>query len=321
MQWSKVRQALRGNLGLRLVALLLAISLWLFVNVGQRDAEVSLRIPIVYRHLPAGLIIVNTRPEFVDLSVSGPGTLLSLLDPDRLTLRLDLAGVAPGEADFNIGPERFNIPRQTRVMRISPAQIRLEIDQLATRELPVHLNISGVVAKGYTISAQEIKPPAVKISGPLRDVSQMQRIETAPLDVSRASADVSRDLNLINPGWLKASVEQVAVTVKVQEVIGDRRFRGVPIQVRDTAYKFSLDPPQAELTVRGPTLKLAALSLDSAVYVDARATEPGLHELPVQVDLAKGLELVHQTPLKAKLLLLAKKKTNGQVERRSHAKR
>lgn len=294
-------------MGLRFVAVLLAIGLWLFVNVGQRDSEVSLRVPIVYRRLPSGLMIVNSPAGFVDLTVSGPATLLSLLDPDRLTLRLDLAGVAPGEADFNIAPERFSIPRQTRVTRISPAQIRLEIDQFATRELPVHLNISGMLAKGYTISAEEIKPPAVKISGPLHDVSQLQRVETAPLDVSGASADISRAVNLISPGWLKASVEQVEATVKVKEVIGDRRFRGVPIQVRDTVYKFSLDPPQAEVTVRGPILKLAALSLDTAVYVDARGTEPGLHELPVQVDLSQGLELVHQTPLKAKVLLLAKK--------------
>lgn len=294
-------------MGLRLVALLLAIGLWMFVNVGQRDAEVSLRVPIVYRRLPAGLMIVNAHPDFVDLTVAGPATLLSLLDPDRLTLRLDLAGVAPGQADFNIGPERFSIPRQTRVMRISPAQIRLDIDQFASRDLPVHLNVSGSPAKGYTISAEQITPPIVKITGPLHDVSQMQRVESAPLDVSGASADIARDVNLITPAWLKASVEQVAVTVKLQEVIGDRRFRGVQIQVRDTGYKFTLEPRQAEVTVRGPVRKLANLSLGGAVYVDASGAQPGLHELPVQVALAQGLELVHQTPLKAKLFLLSKR--------------
>ncbi|MGD0075433.1 MAG: CdaR family protein [Candidatus Binataceae bacterium] len=307
IQWSKVRQALQANMGVRFVALLLAIGLWMFVNVGQRDAEVSLRVPIIYRRLPTGLMIVNSTPLFVDLTVSGPATLLSLLDPDRMTLRLDLAGVTPGEADFNIGPERFNIPRQTRVTRISPAQLRLEIDQLVTRQLPVHLNISGTVAKGYTISAEEINPPTVNISGPQHDVSQLQRVETAQLDVSGASASISRDVNLISPGRLRASVDRAQATVKVDEIIGDRKFRGIQIQVRDTNYKFSLDPPEAEVTVRGPMVKLAALKLDSAVYVDARGTDPGLHELPVRVDLSQGLELVHQTPLTAKVLLLAKR--------------
>ncbi len=75
IQWSKVRQALRANMGARFVALLLAIGLWMFVNVGQRDAEVSLRVPIIYRRLSAGLMIVNSTPSFVDLTVSGPATL------------------------------------------------------------------------------------------------------------------------------------------------------------------------------------------------------------------------------------------------------
>jgi len=313
MQWLKLRQAFRRNLGLRVISLMLAFVLWLFVNVGQRDSETSLRVPIVYRRLPSGLMVVNSRPDYVDITVSGPGTLLSLLDPDRLTLRLDLAGVAPGEADFNIGPERFNIPRQTRILRISPAQIRLEIDQLGTRELPVHLNVSGDVAKGYKISSQQTNPPTVRITGPLRDIRQMQRIETAPLDVSGASADVTHPINLINPGWLRASVEQVDANVKIKEVITDRRFRGVQIQVRDTDYKFSLDPRQADVIVRGPVLKLNGLKLDNAVYVDAHGTEPGLHELPVQIDLSQGLELVHQNPVKAKLLLLAKKNNSSHV--------
>jgi YbbR domain-containing protein len=313
MQWLKLRQAFRRNLGLRVISLMLAFVLWLFVNVGQRDAETALRVPVVYRRLPSGLMVVNARPDYVDLTVSGPGTLLSLLDPDRLTLRLDLAGVAPGEADFNIGPERFNIPRQTRILRISPAQIRLEIDQLGSRELPVHLNVAGAAEKGYRVSSQETKPSTVKITGPLRDIRQMQRIETAPLDIAGATKDVSRAINLINPGWLRASVEQVDATVKINEVIADRRFRGVPIQVRDSDYKFSLSPRQAEVTVRGPVLKLTGLKLDNAVYVDARGTEPGMHELPVQIDLSQGIELVHQNPVKAKLQVLAKKNNSSHV--------
>ncbi|HTY54829.1 MAG TPA: CdaR family protein [Candidatus Binataceae bacterium] len=288
---------------------MLAIGLWMFVNVGQRDDEVSLRIPVVYRHLPSGLMVVNTRPDFVDLTISGPATLLSLLDPDRLTLRLDLAGVSPGEADFNIGPDRFDLPHQTRILRISPAQIRLDVDQLASRELPVHLNTSGTVAKGYTVAGLEVNPPMIKITGPLRDIRQMEEVGTAPLDIAGASADVARTVNLITPGWLRVSAEQVSATVRIKEVIEDRRFRAVQIQVRDTDYKSSVDPRQADVIVRGPALKLSALNLSKSVYVDARGTEPGLHEVPVQVDLSQGIELVHQTPLKAKLLLLKKRQS------------
>ena len=321
MQWSKVRQTVERNMTLRVIALLLAVGLWLFVNAGQRDAEIALQVPVVFRGLPASLMIVNQHPEFVNLVVSGPRTLLSLLDPGRLTLRLDLTGITPGEADFNVGPDRFNLPRQTRIERISPAQIKLDIDQLVSRELPVHLSVSGRVANGYTISAVDVKPPTVTVTGPRRDAGRLLKIDTAPFDVSDASADISRRVNLINPGrLLKVSIEEVAVTVRLQEIVADRRFRELEIRVRDAAEEYRVEPHQAEVTVRGPVLKLSSLSLDGAVYVDARGAGPGLNELPVKVELPEGVELVHQTPLTVKLRSLAKG-TNRSVEKRSNGKR
>lgn len=308
-------------MGLRVISLLVAVGLWLFVNAGQRDAEVSLQIPVAYRDLPAKLMIVNAHPEFVNLVVSGPSTLLSLLDPDRLTLRLDLAGVTPGEADFNIGPDRFSIPHQTRIERISPAQIRLDIDQLASRELPVHLSVSGRAARGYTISTVEVKPTTVTVIGPGRDVSRMQKLETAPFDVNGASADVSRQVSLINPsGLLRLSTGQVAATVRLQEAVADRRFRELEIRVRDAAKEYGIEPHRAEVTVRGPMNKLSTLNLDGAVYVDALGAGPGLNELPVKVDLPEGIALVRQTPLKVKLRLFAKA-ANRSVGKRSNGKR
>ena len=56
-------QRVRRNLGLRAIAFLLAIGLWFFVNAGQRGALAPMRVPISYRALPAGLVIVNQRPD------------------------------------------------------------------------------------------------------------------------------------------------------------------------------------------------------------------------------------------------------------------
>jgi len=321
MRGSNVKQAPARNIGLRVISLLVAIGLWLLVNAGQRDAEVSLQIPVAYRGLPANLMIVNAHPEFVNLVVSGPSTLLSLLDPDRLTLRLDLAGVTPGEADFNIGPDRFSVPHQTRIERISPAQIRLDIDQLASRELPVHLSVTGRAARGYTISAVDVKPSTVTVTGPGRDVSRLQKLETVPFDVNGASEDVSRQVSLINPGGLlRLSTGQVVATVRLQEVVADRRFRELEIRVRDAAQEYGIEPHRAEVTVRGPASKLSTLKLDGAVYVDAQGAGTGLNELPVKVDLPEGIALVRQTPLKVKLRLMAKG-PNRSVGKRSDGKR
>jgi YbbR domain-containing protein len=177
-------QRARRNLGLRAIALVLAIGLWFFVNAGQRGALAPMRVPISYRQLPHGLVIVNQRPDFVQIEIRGPRTLLSLLDPDRLTLRLDLSAVTMGQAVFRIGPEMFNVPRQTDVTRISPSQIVLDIDRTIERQVPVRVNVQGLPAHGYGVESVKANPPGVTVRGPSRFVAHIDNVQTSPIEVN-----------------------------------------------------------------------------------------------------------------------------------------
>ena len=235
-------QRVRRNLGLRAIALLLAIGLWFFVNAGQRGVLAPMRVPISYRQLPAGLVIVNQRPEFVQIEVRGPRTLLSLLDPDRMLLRLDLSGVTLGQAVFKIGPEMFNVPRQTDVTRISPSQIVLDIDRIADRQIPIHVNVQGQPAAGYRVASAKANPPAATVRGPSRFVFHADSVQTSPVEVNGAKADVAQPVSLAPPS------DRVTITgpqaaeamVSIDEIIADREFRGLAVEVRDTDYKVKI---------------------------------------------------------------------------------
>ncbi len=74
----------------------------------------------------------------VKIQVTGPRTLLSLLAPDRLAVRLDLSGIGAGQASFRINPSMFDVPRQTTVTGISPSEVLLDIDRVQQREVPIH---------------------------------------------------------------------------------------------------------------------------------------------------------------------------------------
>lgn len=301
----KLAEYLTRNAALRVIAVALAIGLWLFVNTGQHEAQTSLVVPVSYRRLPPGLMIVNQHPDFVEVLVSGPRTLLSLLDPGRLELRLDLTGVAPGQASFRISPEMFNVPRQTGVTRVSPSQIVLDIDRLLTRQVRVHLNVVGATAKGYKVAEVSLKPAAVTVTGPARDVSRMEAIESEPFDLKGASEPVEGDADLvIPPGPIKVSEGQVMARVAFEEVMGEREFRTVDVQVRDPQGKYRLYTRHVAVTIHGPVLKLDRLSLGGMVYVEARDAEPGLHELPLQADLPDNMQVLRYSPDKVRLRIL-----------------
>ena len=291
-------QRVRRNLGLRAIAVLLAIGLWFFVNAGQRGVLAPMRVPISYRQLPHGLVIVNDHPESVQVEVRGPRTLLSLLDPDRMLLRLDLSGVTPGQAVFKIGPEMFNVPRQTDVTRISPSQIVLDIDRIAERQVPIRVDVQGQPAPGYHVVSAKANPPTVMVHGPSRFVFHTDSVQTSPIEVNGAKADIAQPVSLAPPS------DRVTITgsqaaeamVSIDEIIADREFRGLPVEVRDTDYKVKVQPAKVAVTVRGPVNQLSGLNLHGSVYVTAEDVEPGLRDLPLQIDLPDGIQLVRANP-------------------------
>lgn len=306
------------NLGLRALALAIAIGLWLFVNAGQRSAIEPLRVPISYRSLPAGMVIVSRPPDFVEIQVTGPRTLLSLLDSDRLTVRLDLSGVAPGQASFKITPSMFKVPHQTTITSVSPSEVVLDIDRVIQRELPVHVDVTGTPATGYQVAGAQAKPPLVTVIGPSRYLRQVNQIDTEPFDVRGLAADTERRVDLENPNaTLALATVRVDARVSIGEKISDREFRGLHIVVRDSDYKFRVNPSHVGITVRGPALKIAELDPKTLAYVDAKELLPGYHEVPVLVNLPDGMQVVRQSPDKVRLRLYREKRSTASDEHAS----
>ncbi len=306
-------QRIRRNLGLRAIAIVLAIGLWFFVNAGQRGALAPMRVPISYRALPIGLAIVNQRPDFVQIEVRGPRTLLSLLDPDRMVLRLDLSGVTVGQAVFKIGPEMFNVPRQTDVTRISPSQIVLDIDRIVDRQVPIRVSIQGQPAAGYRVKLAKANPPAATVRGPSRFVFHTDSVRTSPVDVNGAKADINQPVSLSPPGDRVTVLgpQTVEAAVSIGEIIADREFRGLPIEVRDTDYKVKVEPQRIAITVRGTLNQLSGLDLRGSVFASAEDMEPGAHNLTVQIELPDGIQLVRAIPGNVRVRLYRQKRAGS----------
>ncbi len=304
------------NIGLRVISLIIAAGLWLFVNAGQRNAVETLDVPIDYSKLPAGLVVVNSPPSFVKIEVTGPRTLLSLLDPERLAVKLNLSGIGSGEASFKISPGMFPMPRQTTVTNVSPPEVVLDVDRIVQRDVPVHVDLQGPVGNGYEIVGSSTIPPMVMAIGPSRFVGPLRQINTLTLDVRGASADVDRRVNLESPGpAIALGTTTVDAKVAVKEKIADREFHGLPVGVRDSDYRFRVNPTRASVTVRGPVLKLAEAAPN--VYVDAKELTPGSHDVPLQVSLPDGLQVVRQSPERVRLRLYREKLISSHNEHAS----
>jgi YbbR domain-containing protein len=301
-------QRLRRNLGLRALALAIAVGLWIFVNAGQHGSLETFMVPIIYRGLPPGFVITNQHPDDVHVQISGPRTLLSLIDPARLALKVDLTSAGVGQMQFGVSPDSFAVPRGTNVTSLTPSQITLDVDRIVERNVPVRLTLSGVVATGYEIKSATVTPATVTIKGPSKDVARIDAVSTEPLVINKATADDVGTVDLAAlPGKVKLETEAVTASVSIDPILVEKQFRLIQIAIRNSAYRSRIAPTRVTLTLHGPVLTLAKLDPKGIVYVDADMVPPGIYDLPVQVNLPDGVDLVKETPEKVRLFVYHEK--------------
>jgi hypothetical protein len=311
-----LRWVLLHNAGVKLLALLIAFGLWFFVNTGERDTEMAVQVPVELRNRPPNVMLVSPRVDFIDLVVRGPRTLLNRIDPQRISITLDLHGVRPGPAVFRIVGDSLDLPRGVTVVRMTPSEVTLEFAAVLRKRVPVHVSFSGKPPGNLRVTDTRVAPESVEVVGPAAEVGALKTAETDAIDLSDAPAGLlERDVPLDVAGeFLSFSAALAHVQVRLAEPERTRTLSGVTIIVRNAGYRTAVAPAKQQITVRGPQSATDALELDhGAVYIDADGREPGRYQVTPAVDLPAGIELVKQEPAQVELRVLRqKRRSDGQ---------
>src|SRR5882672_4628711 len=117
---------------LKLLSILLAGGLWLFVGTAQRR-EIALEIPVEYLGLEGPVALDGPRPESVDVRVQAARWAAERVSPATVRLRLDLARLREGDNLVHLLPEIVEAPSGVRVMRVAPAWVTVRVVKAATK--------------------------------------------------------------------------------------------------------------------------------------------------------------------------------------------
>ena len=232
----------------------------------------------------------------------GPRTILDGVDTRETRVTLDLSGAVPGERTMELSPDmvRPDLPRRLKVVRLEPARLKVHIESLVSRSVPVRVEVAGLPPLGYTVAGTSVTPDEVKATGPSSRVNELKEIKTEPVDVSGATDAFPRDNVLLSwaGDFVTFAPDHVRVAVTVKQVMMSREFSHVDVRIVNAeGMRAQLFPPWVDLTVSGPQRTLHNYEFkEGAVYVDAAGLKPGDHEVGVKVDLPPALELESQRP-------------------------
>ncbi|MDH7499376.1 MAG: CdaR family protein [candidate division NC10 bacterium] len=214
-----MRRILLSHWQLKLVSFLLALALW---GVVMREEKIVTLVPtpIELKEIPQEMVVVNDVDNLVSVKLRGPRSLLSDFVPSQIEL-LPGRGIArfrPGENTVRIDPAHITVPRGIEVLGVTPSSIRVVLERLASKELPIAPRLEGSPARGFLVRRVICTPTKVEVRGPERALREVRRIPTEPISVEGRKESFRRLAFLESPGnhitW-KEEASRVSVSVEI----------------------------------------------------------------------------------------------------------
>ncbi|MGC2446874.1 MAG: CdaR family protein [Candidatus Sulfotelmatobacter sp.] len=208
------------NLGLKVLSLLLATGMWFMISRDEQPAEIAIRAPIVFQHVPPQLEISTESIPETQIRVRGPERVVRQLKGNEVQAEIDLADAKPGNRTYDLTSQLVRHPRDVTIGEIVPSQLHLSFDTRITRQVEVHPRVTGVFATGEQIVQVEADPPRITIRGPLHHVEKIDAATTDPIDATGTlgSAVFTTNVFVTDPLVQVEQATSIRVTVVVQKI-------------------------------------------------------------------------------------------------------
>ncbi|RKY39881.1 MAG: hypothetical protein DRP75_00560 [Candidatus Omnitrophota bacterium] len=289
------------NLSLKIISLFLAIILWFYV-AGEQKEEIERRASLNIEP-PAGMVIITRSTDKVDVLLRGPKNRLSLL-PSDLRIYYKIEGIEKaGEYSFTLSAQNIEVPSGVKVVSIKPSTIRVSLDRLIRKWLPIKPDIQGRVGEGYRIVKKKIKlnPNICLVEGPEKVLKNLKYVYTSPVKVTGYTKSFTRRVSLrpLAKGHPSSS-EIIEVSIPIERDLVNKEFKDVPLKFLLSSFNFffKTSTKSVNITLTGPREDLERMKKsDIIAFVDLSELNPGRYKLPVHIKLPVQISLLSEVPL------------------------
>jgi YbbR domain-containing protein len=203
------------NFWLKILSLVLATGLWLAIAPDQEPAEVAVRVPIEFQHVPPHLEISSVTIPEAQIRVRGPERVVRDLRSTDIHADLDLADAKPGDRTFDLTAQQIRHQRELRVVQVVPGQVHLSFDTRLTRDVEIRPRVTGNFLAGEQIVKVLVDPEKITITGPRHHVEMMDAATTDPIDASGTRTQATFVTNVYVADALVQVVQPTPVRVTV----------------------------------------------------------------------------------------------------------
>lgn len=208
------RLRISEDLLLQLLAIVLALSLWVYVQAQQPQNLNMIPLTIeevsVEWHTADGYVVTAATESQADVTVRGTVDIINALQKSDVTINLDLSEYEPGQHTLTLIPE---IPNGITLYNVSPSTIEVVIDEWISREISPTLQLETSLPEDEVIGSYLVNPATVTVEGVAADLDRIEILALLYDPVNMGSAVTS-----IKPVALDSDGQPVATVVVNGEV-------------------------------------------------------------------------------------------------------
>lgn len=240
----------------KFVCLVLAVLLWMYI-VGSVEVQFEFRdVPVEFVDIDPDLAVSEDSQRSITLRVAGPKPAIGSLDPVDFKVLASLSGKREGEKWVVLSLENVNSPRgDVKVERIEPGSLRVFLERVEGRRLPVKVKLEGESPAGFMVKTHT-RPAQVLVLGPASIFRRIDHVATDIVDISGRRANFSLEARVMKEflSIRKLDPEKVEVFVEVEEHQTERVFEDIRVELQNPipGRTVQIKPERVTIRVRGP---------------------------------------------------------------------
>jgi len=267
----------------------------------QLDPLISKSVPV---KVDEGTPVAGLQPQTPVLSansvvVSGPASVVSLATAAIARVVIQPSGLDVDQEVPLIAVDALNNALSPVAIEPQTVRVQIRVGAQQTRTVPIDAQVSGAPSSGFQVSSVSVNPAAVTVQGDADALRTLAAINTGTVDLTGATGDVTRVVNLVLPAGITTLGPGTAtVTVHLTPVTGSETFSaGIVLSGARDDRLYSLSIDQILVTLGGSPAALAGIQGQTfAVTVDVDGLAPGPHVLTPTVNLPASLTLIALSP-------------------------
>lgn len=297
---------MRANWHYALLSLILALVAWYWVS-GREKVEVWKQATVQFVGMPENLMVRDSLLQNINVRIRGPKGLVRALEEKLLNYPLDLSQLKQGVNVLSIEPEKFPLAGSLEVVEVKPPRVELQVDRLASRQVPVKPVWEGTLDPDYQLTQVMVQPEKVAIMGPEKAVTEIQQVETQVIPLPGATPGLIEEVTPLSlPGDIEA--DPGFVNVRLQFGVKTKVFTfELPLELENrTSYKVALSPTKVSADVEIPLPLVREGKVEQAVTATILIEEflgPGSYPRTPRVTPPEGGKVLSVTPQYVELTL------------------